>query len=76
MVMDDLSTGVRHLSQPGRATTYYPNSPLSRPRPEQWTPEASKKPSRSLKNPPDDLWYIKYLPGSSQVIFTENEAQC
>ena len=52
-------------SQPSRAQfTYYPNSPaLSTSRPEQWTAEALEEAVEgSLKNPPDDLWYIKYLP--------------
>ena len=52
-------------SEPGRAHfTYYPNSPaLSTSRPEQWTAEALEEAVEgSLKNPPDDLWYIKYLP--------------
>ncbi len=52
-------------SQPGKAEfTYYPNSPaLSTARPEQWTPEALEKAVEgNLKNPPADLWYVKYLP--------------
>ena len=52
-------------SSSGRAQfTYYPNSPaLSTSRPDQWTPEALEEAVEgSLKNPPEDLWYIKYLP--------------
>lgn len=51
--------------KPGKAQfTYYPNSPaLSTSRPEQWTPEALEEAVEgSLKNPPDDMWYIRYLP--------------
>ena len=52
-------------STPGTAQfTYYPNSPaLSTSRPEQWTPEELEEAVEgSLKNPPADLWFIKYLP--------------
>ena len=52
-------------SQPGKAEfTYYPKSPaLSTSRPEQWTRAALDRVAEgSLKNPPDDLWYVKYLP--------------
>lgn len=52
-------------NRPGRAEfTYYPNSPaLSTSRPEQWTPEAlGTAVEGSLRNPPDDLWYVGLLP--------------
>ena len=55
-------------SRPGRAEfTYYPNSPaLSTSYPEQWTPGAlAKAVEASLRNPPEDLWYIRYVPKSA-----------
>ena len=52
-------------STPGTARfTYYPNSPaLSTSKPDHWTPETLEEAvDGSLKNPPADLWFIKYLP--------------
>ena len=44
--------------------TYYPNSPaLSTAQPEQWSKDALVKAvDGSLRNPPPQMWYIKYLP--------------
>jgi FkbM family methyltransferase len=53
--------------------TYYPNSPaLSTSKPQNWTQqELNDAVEGSLKNPPKNMWYIKYLPSFVAHIFAK-----
>jgi len=61
-------------SRNGETTfTYYPNSPaLSTSKPQNWTQqELHDAVEGSLKHPPKNMWYIKYLPSFVASIFAK-----